>query len=134
MPEKRRSLLDSSALLAFLTNEPGVEKVKNLLRAARKSQPLLMNEINVGEVYYVLAKSRSTEHAERFLHTLATLPIESVGNSFADVMEAAKIKALFPISYGDAFVVASAMRFKAVVVTADREFEAVSHLVKIDWL
>jgi ribonuclease VapC len=135
MPAKRRSLLDSFALLAFLNKESGFEKVKSLLREAEHSkEPLLMNEINIGEVYYMAAKDRSLEHAEDFLHRLETLPIQAVANSFAQVLETARLKARFPISYADAFAVATAIRMKAVVVTGDPEFRHVEHLVTVDWL
>ena len=47
------------ALLAFLNREAGFEKVRTLLRTAETaSEPLLMNEINVGEVFYIIAKTR----------------------------------------------------------------------------
>ena len=132
---KRTSLLDSFAMLAFLNKEKGFEKVRELMRAAQlSSTPLLMNEINIGEVYYVTAKDRSVERAEEFLHRLETLPILPVSNSFADVLEAARIKARFPISYADAFVVATAVRMNAAIVTGDPEFQSVPHLVTIVWL
>ena len=135
MPAKRRSLLDSFALLAFLNKERGFEKVKLLLRAAAaSSEPMLMNEISLGEVCYVTAKARSTKHAEEFRQRLETLPIQPVSNSFSDVLEAAQIKARFPIPYADAFAVATAMRMDAVLVTGDPELQAVDDLVRIDWL
>jgi len=128
-------LLDSFAMLAFLNRERGFEKVRSLLRAAEVSaEPLLMNEINIGEVYYVTAKDRSVDHAEEFLRRLETLPIQPISNSFAEVLEAARIKARFPISYADAFAVATAVRMDAVIVTGDPEFDAVSHLVTLDRL
>jgi len=131
----RRSLLDSYALYAFLNKERGLEKVKDLLATARRAQePLLMNEINIGEVYYLISRRQSQERAEHFLKHLQSLPIEAVPNSLADVLEAARIKARFPLSYADAFVVATALRTNAVVVTGDPEFEAVADLVPIDWL
>ncbi len=49
-------------------------------------------------------------------------------------LEAAKIKADFPMAYADAFAVATAVRENATVVTGDPEFAMVEHLVKIDWL
>lgn len=135
MPAKKRSLLDSFAVLAFLNRESGFEKVNSLLRQAeRAGTPLLMNEINLGEVYYVTARERSFEQAEDFLNRLETLPIQLVANSFDQVLEAAKLKARFPISYADAFAVATAIRMNAVVVTGDPEFRQVERLVKIDWL
>ncbi len=135
MPAKKRSLLDSSALLAFLNRERGFERVKLLLRtAAASDEPLLMNEITIGEVYYVIAKDRSIEKAEEFLHRLQTLPVQPVANSFPDIIEAARIKARFPISYADAFAVATAIRMNAAIVTEDPEFRAIEHLVTVDWL
>jgi PIN domain nuclease of toxin-antitoxin system len=54
MPEKRKNLLDSFALLAFLNKESGFEKVRSLLREAERSnESVLMNEINLGEVYHI---------------------------------------------------------------------------------
>ena len=93
-----------------------------------------MNEMNIGEVYYVTARERSFEQAEDFLNRFETLPIQPVANSFDQVLEAARIKARFPISYADAFAVATAIRMNAVVVTGDPEFRRVERLVKIDWL
>jgi ribonuclease VapC len=54
--------------------------------------------------------------------------------SLADVLEAARTKARFPIAYADALAVATAIRMNAALVTGDPEFQAVSHLIEIDWL
>jgi len=135
MPARSARLLDSSALLAFLNREDGFEKVRALLKAAARARgSVLMNEIHVGEVYYVTAKHRSLERADEFLRRLETLPIQLVSNGFPEVLEAARIKARFPVSYADAFAVATAIRTKAVIVTGDRELAHVEHLVNIDWL
>jgi len=132
---KKPHVLDSFALLAFLNKEKGFEKVRALLHAAESSgEPLLMHEINIGEVYYIIAKARSPQKAEEFLHRLETLPIQPVANAFSDVLAAAKLKAQFPISYADAFAVSTALRVQAVVVTGDPEFHAVAHLVEVLWL
>lgn len=102
--------------------------------AVASGEPLLMNEITIGEVYYITAKTRSLEKAEEFLLRLETLPIQRVSNSFADVLEAARMKAQFPISYADAFAVTAALRSNAVVVTGDPAFQAVAHFVEILWI
>lgn len=125
-------MLDSFALLAFLGEEKGFKKVNELLHAAAvSSEPLLMNEINIGEVYYVVAKRRSLEKANELLVRLETLPIQRVSNSFADIIEAARLKAQFPLSYADAFAVATALRLNATLVTGDPEFRPAAHLIGI---
>jgi ribonuclease VapC len=50
------------------------------------------------------------------------------------VLEAAEIKAQYPIAYADAFVLASAIRENALIITGDPEFKEVEHLVEIHWL
>jgi ribonuclease VapC len=130
---KKKHLLDSFALLTYLNQEKGYEKVK-LLLSSEKS-PLLMNEINIGETFYILAKRRNLENAEYFLNViLPALPITYVGNALQDVIAAARIKASHPISYADCFVIATALKEKAAIVTGDPEFRHVEDLVTIEWL
>ena len=94
-----------------------------------------MNHVNIGETFYILARERGLEKAEYFINViLRTLPILSVGNSLEEVIEAARIKARHPISYADAFVVSTAAKERAAIVTGDPDFKHVETLVKIEWL
>ncbi len=133
---KTKKLLDSYALLAYLNRENGFKKVRDILADAWKSGfPVLMNELNVGETYYILYRKRGHEQAEYFLDTvLAGLPISMISNDFNAVIAAAKIKARHALSFADCFVVATAQRENAVILTGDPEFKHVENLVKIDWL
>jgi len=72
---KKEKVLDSFALLAYLQMEGKYKKVKDLLAS---DEVLFMNDINVGEAFYVLAKERGVEKAEYFVNTvLPNLPINS---------------------------------------------------------
>jgi ribonuclease VapC len=129
------AVLDSFALLAYLAREPGFETVRALLRNAEATDlPAIMNEINVGEVYYRTAKGRSPAKAEAFLRVLETLPVRVLGNTFPQVIEAARLKARYPIAYADAFALATAIREQALLVTGDSEFRATGDLVEIRWI
>ncbi|MDP3017009.1 MAG: type II toxin-antitoxin system VapC family toxin [Deltaproteobacteria bacterium] len=130
---KRKSLIDSYALLAYLKQENNYRKVENLL-SSKETQPL-MNDIDIGETFYILARERGLDKAEYFINAiLPNLPIIKIGNAFAEVMQAAKIKAQYPISYADCFAVATAIREKAVIITGDPDFKHVEKIVEIDWL
>jgi len=133
---KRKKLLDSYALLAYLNKEAGFEKVRSVLADAQKSGlPVLMNELNVGETYYILHRKRGHEQAEYFIDTvLAGLPISMISNDFNAVIAASKIKAQHALSFADCFAVATAQQENAVILTGDSEFKNVEKFVKIDWL
>jgi predicted nucleic acid-binding protein len=84
--------------------------------------PLLINEINVGETYYILSRRRGVKSAEYFLDTiLAGLPVKIVPHDFNHVIAAARIKAQHPLSFADSFAVATAMSEGAAVMTGDPE-------------
>ncbi len=58
-----------------------------------------MNDINIGETFYILARERGLDQAEYFINAiLPNLPIAKIGNTLTEVIEAAKIKAQYPIS------------------------------------
>jgi ribonuclease VapC len=123
-------------LLAYLNKEEGFEKVRRILADAQESGlHLLMNEINIGETYYILFRKRGNEKAEYFLHTvLVGLPISAVANDFNTVISAARIKAHHALSFADCFAIATALQENAVILTGDPEFKSVEKLVAIDWL
>ena len=133
---KRKRLLDSFAIIAYLNKEKGFEKVRDAMSEAQKSgNPILMNEINIGEVYYILFRKRGPEKADYFLQTiLQSLPIIVVSNGFDDVIKAAKIKAEHPLTFADCFAAATGKKNNAVIMTGDPEFKKIEELVAIEWL
>ncbi len=132
---KKKSLLDSYAILAYLKQEPDFEIVKDLLRVSGKGrESVLMNQINAGEVYYQVARQNLAEDMDRFWSQFLQLPIVFVENDFDLIIEAAKVKARFPMAYADAFAVATAIREGASVITGDPDFQHVESLVEIHWI
>jgi len=94
-----------------------------------------MNDINVGEVYYILARERGVHAADYFLDIIMpSLPITLLTNSLNEVLEAARLKSRFTISYADCFAAASAIREKAEIITGDPEFKQLEKEVEIEWI
>ncbi len=94
-----------------------------------------MNDIDIAETFYILARERGLDQAEYFINAiLPNLPITKIENTFSEVIEAAKINAEYPISYADCFAVATAIREKAVILTGDPDFKQVEKIVTVDWL
>jgi predicted nucleic acid-binding protein len=100
-----------------------------------RGDDIVMNEINMGEVYYIISRNRSPHDAEYFLSNIAPLlPIRTVSSSFPLVIDAARIKSCYPISFADACAAATAIKEGAAVVTGDREFRSLEKIVTIEWL
>lgn len=127
--------LDSFALIAFLQNEPGGERMREIFRSAQDSaHPLLLSTVNWGEVFYVTLREEGQEEADGAAAAIATLPIEIIPADLELARQAAIFKATKKMSYADCFAAALAKLRKAELVTGDREFRQVAGEVKILWI
>ena len=128
-------ILDSFALLSYLTDEPSAARIEMLIKDARKEKcRLLLPLINLGEVLYITEHRGGVSKAQDTLALLMQLPIEILPADEQAVFSAAHIKANYTLSYADAFIVANAQKEGAIVLTNDPEFQSVKELVTIEWL
>lgn len=132
---KNERLLDSFALIKFFREEPGFERIRQwFIEAARNGKPLSICELNVGEVFYAIARKNSLRRAEEILGLLPTLPLRLIPTTWEIVLQAARLKAQHPLSYADCIAAACAIQRQAVLVTGDPEFRALKHLIEIEWI
>ena len=117
------AVADSWAVLAFLRGEGAAAlSMRRYLRRARRGRlRLLLNWINLGEVYYRIAQIRGFEGADDALELIRTLPLELYPVREKLVLEAAHLKAERALSYADAFAVATARLERTYVITGDPE-------------
>ncbi len=128
-------VLDSWALLCYLEQEPGFEKIIELFeKAVQSSKPLLMCIVNWGEVYYQVARRFGDQKALEIEQLIQTLPITLIEANKELTREAARIKATKKMAYADCFAIALARLKKAELYTGDPEFRAVEKDVKVVWL
>jgi len=134
-PDEPVYLLDSYALLAYLNDEPGKERVQEALALAEKHKcRTVMCMVNLGEVLYLTERRRGLTMVHSVLALVETLPLKLLDATRDLVLDAAHIKANHALSYADAFAVAAALRENAIILTGDPEFESVEQIVMVEWL
>jgi predicted nucleic acid-binding protein len=132
---KPKYILDSYALLAYFQAEPSGAKVRDILKeAAAGASAASLSIISLGEIYYIVARKRGEEEAGAITEAISRLPVGLVDATKERVLAAARVKAQYPISYADAFVVATAIEFMATIVTGDPEFKETESRVAVLWL
>ena len=128
-------VLDSWAVIAYLEDEPSGEQVEELIATAHEEQiPIYMSVVNVGEVWYTLAREISEEEANASVKSLRDLRIQFEDADWTLTQEAARFKSQNKMSYADAFAAALAKVKKADLVTGDNEFKPLDGEVKISWV
>ena len=95
-----------------------------------------MSVVNLGEIAYILERERGLSNAQKALSKVNELPIEVIIVDKMLALEAAHIKAKYPIAYADCFVISLSLFKNAVIVTGDPEFRKVTseYNLQVEWL
>ncbi len=128
-------VLDTWAVIAYLEDEPSGEQVEELIATAHEEQiPIYMSVVNVGEVWYTIAREVSEEEANASVKALRDLRIQFEDADWILTQEAARFKSQNKMSYADCYAAALAKSQKADLVTGDGEFKSVDGEIKISWV
>ena len=139
MRQNARICLDAFAWLAWLQDEPGASAVQRWLDDAEAGRAECVTSIiNLGEAYYRLVRVARREAAESLwrMALRGTLPVSVKDATRRRVRRAAELKALHAIAYADAFAVATALEFRATLLTGDPEIRPLEGKqdLQVQWL
>ncbi len=124
-------LLDTSAVLTFLEDEAGAERVETLLH----QEVILLAYITLLEIYYITRQERGEDVADKRYALLKQLPITILWEvDEATLLTAGRFKAHHRLSLADAIIAAFAQRQGAILVHKDPEFEALLEVVDQEML
>ena len=132
--------LDSWAVVAWLQGEPQGKVVRDLIgwlegdeRAKGRVKRLIgkkveelrviINVINLGEIFYILGRRKGEVEAKTTIEELRATGIEVLPVTDSLVFDAASLKIRHAIAYADAFAVATTKAQKATLVTGDPELK-----------
>lgn len=91
-----------------------------------------MHLINLGEVYYNALKEEGNNLANTVWATITNYPVEFIDDLSENfLLNAARIKGTYPISYADAFAAATSIDKSASLITGDPDFKLLERDGKI---
>ncbi len=123
MAGKNVFVLDTSALLAFRSDEPGADRVESLLlRAKRSQQRLLVSFMTRLELLYRVWREEGEEAARGAIRLVDSFAIEWISCEPAILETAAQLKARGGLSVADSWIAATAVVCGGILVHKDPEF------------
>ena len=120
-------LLDTSALLALRDNEPGANRISELLS---DGSPCYGSFMTLMEVFYRVWKDEGETAGREAYADCFALPVVWIHESPEILQRAAMIKATHPLSVADAWIAATALELEATLVHKDPEFEHLPELLQ----
>jgi len=129
-------ILDASALLRYIDDEAGAERVEDILTVCVSGKAdLCISAMQWGEVAGNLRKRLGRVEEERILSSILPSESQIIPLTGERAVLAAGIKMDRSLSFADAIALELAMSFKDhVLVTADYGFKDVDDLARIEYL
>jgi len=124
-----RYIIDACALLAFLNDEEGADKIETLLnQSATSDVSVSMSIINLLEVYYGELRDKGADIAQIVLDIVQHYSIKIMNTVSERVFrEAARLKAAYKMSIADCIGLATAIELSGQFVSSDHhELETVA--------
>jgi len=120
-------ILDACALLAVARNEEGASVVVEAYKDASSGKArILMNRVNLLEVYYDFYRYKGKEYANSFVGKVKQSVVQICEFDEAIFEEAGRFKASYKISLADSIALAQASVTGGKLLTADHhEFDAI---------
>jgi predicted nucleic acid-binding protein len=126
------ALLDTSALLALLLDEPGADEVEQRMEAAEAGGgELFASFASLAEVYYITHRKHGAQRAAEFTTVIRGWPLTFVYADEPLTLSAGELKANHTMSFADAFVAATALHLDAELVHKDPEYESLAGIMKL---
>lgn len=117
-------VLDTSAILAYVDDEPGSEVVAGYLRAAQRGEiSLYASFVTLTEVRYITIQEKDESSADYLLGLVKAWPLNWIYPDERQCLLAARFKSEHQISLADSFVAAAASLLGATLVHKDPECE-----------
>jgi predicted nucleic acid-binding protein len=124
--------LDTSAVLAYFLDEPGVNEVKEILKQAEnKKGRACVSFMTFMELLYRIWKLNGEHHAKKTYLLLRGLPVQEIGYSERLLITASRLKASYPISVADAWIAATAFSTNTTLIHKDPEMENLRDIIKM---
>jgi predicted nucleic acid-binding protein len=124
-------LLDTSALLSFIEDEAGADRVEEVLRLPTTivPWPVLL------ETHYISLRDEGQAEADRRIALIKQLNVRIPWDmDEATLLTASRLKADYRVSLADAMIAAFAIRAGAVLIHKDPEFDALSAILPMEAL
>ena len=129
MARRARFVLDTSAVLAMRSDEPGADRVESLVRSVRSGRTeILLSFMTRMELLYRISADEGPELAASAIRLIDASGIEWVSCEPEILEEAARIKAAGGLSVADAWIAATASVRDATLVHGDPEFARARHV------
>jgi len=131
-------VLDACALVALLKNEKGADNVVAAYKKAENDEAqIIINRINLLEVYYGFYRESGKEYAENIIDSVSKSIVSISEFDKSLFNEAGRLKASYRISLADSIVLAQSIVSSGILLTADHhEFDVIEgkEPIRFGWI
>lgn len=122
---KKSFILDTSALIAYLSNEKGSGEVLKILPASK------IPFICLSELYYLVWRKRGRAEADTIYGTVKSWNLPVLYPHERMILNAGRIKAIYKLGISDSYIAACVLEEDSELVTKDKDYEVLEEEIRV---
>ncbi len=126
--KKIKYLLDTSAIIAYLTNEREAGKVFKL--APKSAIPF----VALSEFYYIVWKKKGKEEADNAYGLIKSWGFPFLQPTESIILTAGRFKVIYKVGFADSYIASFSFNEDLILVTKDKDYKSLEGEVKILFL
>jgi len=128
---RKRYVLDTTAIFSYIEEEAGSDTVEDLLICATKGEiDIYIAFITLTEIFYISLQEQGEKEARQRIELVRSLSVKIEESCDELNMTAGRLKAHQRISLADSYIAALSQLRDAILVHKDPEFEHVAPAIK----
>ncbi len=125
---KEKFILDTSAIVAYLTGESGAEKVKECQK--KSHLPFIV----LTELYYILFKKHGPLLADEMIHHVLSWHLPVLIPNEQICLSAGYLKGHYRLGIADSYIAAFALAVHATLLTKDADYKVLKSNISLIYL
>lgn len=121
-------ILDTSALVAYLTNESGAEEVFSILNSCA------IPFICLTELYYLVWNKFGKARADSVYGTVKSWDFPVLQPNERIILNAGRLKAVYKLGIADSYIASFAMEYNCKLITKDSDYKILEGEIEISIL
>ncbi|MCM8813097.1 MAG: PIN domain-containing protein [Candidatus Omnitrophica bacterium] len=129
MPERKIShILDTSAIIAYLADEPGADIVAGV--KDKSAIPF----IALSELYYIIFRKRGKPEADKIFGLVKSWAASILYPQESIIITAGRFKSSYALGIADSYIAAFAREERSILLTKDPDYKVLQEEIMVKYL
>lgn len=123
--DKTNLILDTSALIAYLSNEKEAAQIEKFIASS------LLPFICLSELYYIIWNKKGRAQADKIYGIVKSWKLPVLFPNERVILNAGRVKAVYRLGISDSYIAAFCIEYNGKLITKDKDYKVLENEISL---